>query len=144
MAIARAKAPFHRGAVEMPDKQTIQRARADKRAGKSASTQAGEFVKGEIDKIRGGEHGAKNAKQAIAIGLSEARRAGVDIPDKRGGSKARPTKRKASSKRSATSKRASPSKRGTTSKSTASSKRKTATKRASPSKRTTPAKRASP
>src|SRR4051812_48569305 len=87
MAIARPKAPFHRGAVEMPDKQTIQRARADKRAGKAASTQAGEFVKREIDKIREGEHGAKNAKQAIAIGLAEARRAGVEIPDKRARSK---------------------------------------------------------
>ena len=85
----------------MPQKATIQRAQRDKRAGKSASTQAGEFVKDEIDRIRAGKHGAKNAKQAIAIGLSEARRAGVDIPDKRG-SKARPTKRKATAKRAAT------------------------------------------
>jgi hypothetical protein len=64
----------------MPDKRTIEKARRDKREGKSASTQAGEFVREEIDKIRHGEHGARSAKQAIAIGLSEARRAGVDLP----------------------------------------------------------------
>ena len=67
----------------MPDKATINRARADKRAGKSASTQAGEFVRHEIDKIREGEHGAKNARQAIAIGLSEARRSGAKVPRRR-------------------------------------------------------------
>jgi Family of unknown function (DUF6496) len=64
----------------MPLKRTIEKAREDKREGKSASTQAGEFVHEEIDKIRHGEHGARSAKQAIAIGLSEARRAGVDLP----------------------------------------------------------------
>src|SRR5579872_4981347 len=64
----------------MPDKRTIEKARQDKRAGKSASTQAGEFVREEIRKIRRGKHGARSAKQAIAIGLSEARRAGVDLP----------------------------------------------------------------
>ena len=63
----------------MPDKKTIQRAQRDKQAGKSPGTQAGEFVRAEIDKIRKGEHGARNAKQAIAIGLSEARRAGVEL-----------------------------------------------------------------
>jgi len=63
----------------MPDKKTIQLAQRDKRQGKSASTQAGEFVRAEIDKIRKGEHGARNTKQAIAIGLSEARRAGVNL-----------------------------------------------------------------
>lgn len=69
----------------MPDKKVIERARRDKRQGKSASTQAGEFVKDEIDKIRKGDHGARSAKQAIAIGLSEARRAGVDLkPPKKG------------------------------------------------------------
>src|SRR5262245_15581156 len=61
----------------MPEKKTVERARQDKR---SASTQAGEFVREEIHKIRRGEHGARSAKQAIAIGLSEARRAGVDLP----------------------------------------------------------------
>ena len=69
----------------MPTKRTIEKARADKRKGKSASTQAGEFVHDEIDKIRRGEHGARSTKQAIAIGLSEARRAGVDLrPPKKG------------------------------------------------------------
>src|SRR5689334_15168840 len=72
---------------DMPDKRTIERARRDKREGKSASTQAGEFVRDEIDKIRRGEHGARNTKQAIAIGLSEARRAGVDLPPPRKGKK---------------------------------------------------------
>lgn len=69
----------------MPKVETIKRAQRDKRQGKSASTQAGEFVKEEIDNIRKGEHGARSAKQAIAIGLSKARRAGVDLkPPKKG------------------------------------------------------------
>ena len=63
----------------MPDKKTIALAKKDKAEGKSASTQAGEFVRAEIDKIRAGKHGARNTKQAIAIGLSEARRAGVKL-----------------------------------------------------------------
>jgi len=63
----------------MPEKQTMERARKDKREGKSASTQAGEFVREEIHHIREGKHGARSAKQAIAIGLSKARRAGVDL-----------------------------------------------------------------
>src|SRR5262252_8807 len=74
----------------MPTKRTIRRAMQDKRAGKSASTQAGEFVHEEIDKIHRGQHGARSPEQAIAIGLSEARRAGVDLPPpKRGKAKAR-------------------------------------------------------
>jgi len=64
----------------MPEKETLKRAKADKRAGKSASTQAGEFVREEIHHVREGKHGARSAKQAIAIGLSKARRAGVDLP----------------------------------------------------------------
>jgi hypothetical protein len=69
----------------MPEKKTIRRARRDKRQGKSPGTQAGEFVHDEIKKIRKGEHGARSAKQAIAIGLSEARRAGVNLkPPKKG------------------------------------------------------------
>jgi Family of unknown function (DUF6496) len=69
----------------MPDKQTIERVRRDKRAGKSASTQAGEFVREEMEHIREGKHGARSSKQAIAIGLSKARRAGVDLkPPERG------------------------------------------------------------
>ena len=61
----------------MPDKQTIENARRDAREGKAPSTQAGEFVKEEMDHIREGKHGARSTKQAIAIGLSKARRAGV-------------------------------------------------------------------
>jgi hypothetical protein len=57
----------------------MRKARADARSGKSTSTQAGEFVKAEIDKIRHGIHGARSAKQAIATGLSEARRAGIKV-----------------------------------------------------------------
>ena len=64
----------------MPEKKTIQRARADKRAGKAPSTQAGEFVREEIHHVREGKHGAESTKQAIAIGLSKARRAGVNLP----------------------------------------------------------------
>lgn len=71
----------------MPEKKTLERARRDKRQGKSPSTQAGEFVKEQIDKVRRGQHGARNTKQAIAIGLSEARRAGVDLPPPRKGKK---------------------------------------------------------
>lgn len=69
----------------MPKKKTIERARRDKRQGKSPGTQAGEFVREEIDIIRKGVHGARSTKQAIAIGLSKARRAGVDLkPPKKG------------------------------------------------------------
>ena len=63
----------------MPEKKTIERARKDKREGKSATTQAGEFVREEFHHIREGKHGARSPKQAIAIGLSKARRAGVDL-----------------------------------------------------------------
>ena len=61
----------------MPDQETMERARRDKEEGKSASTQAGEFVREEMDHIRKGKHGARSPQQAIAIGLSKARRAGV-------------------------------------------------------------------
>jgi hypothetical protein len=64
----------------MPDKNAMERAQRDKREGKSPSTQAGEFIREELRDIRQGKHGARSAKQAIAIGLSEARRAGVDLP----------------------------------------------------------------
>ena len=61
----------------MPEKETIERARKDAREGKSPSTQAGEFVREEIHHVREGKHGARSTKQAIAIGLSKARRSGV-------------------------------------------------------------------
>jgi hypothetical protein len=69
----------------MPEKETLERAEQDKREGKSPSTQAGEFVREEIHHIREGKHGAASAKQAVAIGLSKARRAGVELaPPKKG------------------------------------------------------------
>jgi hypothetical protein len=69
----------------MPEKTTLKRAEQDKREGKSPSTQAGEFVREEMEHIRRGKHGARSTKQAIAIGLSKARRAGVDLkPPKKG------------------------------------------------------------
>src|SRR3989440_11301664 len=77
----------------MPDKRTTERARKDKRAGKAPTTQAGEFVREEIHKIRRGEHGARSPEQAIAIGLSKARRAGVALrPPGKGKAKARTRK----------------------------------------------------
>src|SRR6184192_4649388 len=64
----------------MPEKQPIERAHEDEREGKSPSSQAGEFVREEMEHIREGEHGARSPEQAIAIGLSKARRAGVKLP----------------------------------------------------------------
>src|ERR1700722_6802105 len=69
----------------MPDKETIARVREDAREGRSPSTQAGEFVREEIDHVREGMHGAASTKQAIAIGLSKARRAGVELQTPRKG-----------------------------------------------------------
>lgn len=63
----------------MPEKKTLERAQRDLRTGKSASTAAGEFVREEIHHVREGKHGARSTKQAIAIGLSKARRAGVPL-----------------------------------------------------------------
>ena len=71
----------------MPEKETLERAKEDKREGKAPSTQAGEFVREEIEHIREGKHGARSAKQAIAIGLSKARRAGVKLPAPKNASK---------------------------------------------------------
>jgi Family of unknown function (DUF6496) len=79
----------------MPKKQTIERARRDEREGKSASTQAGEFVREEIEEIRAGKHGARSTKQAIAIGLSKARRAGVKLAPPKPGKTSEATRRKA-------------------------------------------------
>jgi hypothetical protein len=64
----------------MPEKQTLKRARKAKREGKAPTTQAGEFVREEVHHVREGKHGARSTKQAIAIGLSKARRAGVKLP----------------------------------------------------------------
>ena len=64
----------------MPEQKTLERARRDEREGKSASTQAGEFVREEMEHVREGKHGARSPQQAIAIGLSKARRAGIKLP----------------------------------------------------------------
>jgi hypothetical protein len=77
----------------MPEEEPIARAREDAREGKAPSTQAGEFVREEMEHIRKGEHGARSPEQAIAIGLSKARRAGVKLPPPKGGTKR--TKRQA-------------------------------------------------
>src|ERR1043166_2954173 len=69
----------------MPERETLRRAEENKREGKSPSTQAGEFVREEMHHIREGKHGARNTKQAIAIGLSKARRAGVKLAPPRKG-----------------------------------------------------------
>jgi hypothetical protein len=79
----------------MPEKETIERAREDAREGKSPSTQAGEFVREEIHHVREGKHGARSTKQAIAIGLSKARRAGVKLPPPKKGSTSKKTRRSA-------------------------------------------------
>jgi Family of unknown function (DUF6496) len=79
----------------MPEKQTIERARRAKREGKAPTTQAGEFVREEIEHVREGKHGARSAKQAIAIGLSKARRAGVALPPPRRGRTSAETRQRA-------------------------------------------------
>ena len=79
----------------MPEKKTIERARKAKREGKAPSTQAGEFVREEIEHIREGKHGAKNTKQAIAIGLSKARRSGVKLPAPKKGTTSERTRKQA-------------------------------------------------
>jgi hypothetical protein len=86
----------------MPEKKTIERARAAKRQGKRPTTQAGEFVREEIHHIREGKHGARSTEQAIAIGLSKARRAGVRLPPPpKGRAKASTRKSAASAMRAA-------------------------------------------
>src|ERR671924_1847375 len=79
----------------MPEKQTVERAKKAKRKGKSASTQSGEFIREEMHHIREGKHGARSTKQAIAIGLSKARRAGVDLPPPKKGQASEKTRKSA-------------------------------------------------
>src|SRR5688500_3873445 len=83
----------------MPEHETVERAREDAREGKAPSTQAGEFVREEIHHIREGKHGARSTKQAIAIGLSKARRAGVDLPPPAPGTTSEQTRRSAARER---------------------------------------------
>lgn len=79
----------------MPEKKTIQRARKAARQGKAPTTQAGEFVREEIEHVREGKHGARSAKQAIAIGLSKARRAGVPLKPPKKGQSSEATRKRA-------------------------------------------------
>jgi len=106
----------------MPEKKTLEKAKRDLKQGKSPTTAAGEFVHEEIEHVRQGKHGARSTKQAIAIGLSKARRAGVPLPAPKKGQTSEATRRSAqrelatahgqrerrspSSKRSATARRA--------------------------------------
>ena len=101
----------------MPEKTTMRRLARDRREGKAASTQAGEFVREDMDHIREGKHGARSAKQAIAIGLSKARRAGVALPApkkgnrKKDGAKKDNIGRKARTDTAAAAKHARPSRK---------------------------------
>jgi len=79
----------------MPEKETLERARRDKEQGKAPTTQAGEFIREEMHHIREGKHGARSTKQAIAIGLSKARRAGVELPPPAPGEATERTRRSA-------------------------------------------------
>ena len=79
----------------MPERKTLERARKAKREGKSPSTQASEFVHEEIEHVREGKHGARSTKQAIAIGLSKARRAGVKLKPPRKGQASQRTRKSA-------------------------------------------------
>lgn len=103
----------------MPEKKTLERARKAKREGKAPSTQAGEFVREEMDHIREGKHGARSSKQAIAIGLSKARRAGVKLPPPKAGKASEATRKQA--KRD-TAKGAHPTKKVSAKRSAATSK----------------------
>jgi hypothetical protein len=84
-----------RDEVNMPERKTLERARKAKREGKAPTTQAGEFVREEIDHLREGKHGARSAKQATAIGLSKARRAGVKLKPPRKGETSERTRKTA-------------------------------------------------
>ena len=79
----------------MPEKETMEKAREDKREGKALSTQAGEFVREEMHHVREGKHGARSPEQAIAIGLSKARRAGVKLKAPKKGTASARTRRSA-------------------------------------------------
>src|SRR5436305_12629274 len=81
----------------MPERKTIERAAQDRRRGKAPSTQAGEFVREEIEHVREGKHGVRSPKQAIAIGLSKARRAGVKLPPPKKGATSERTRKRAES-----------------------------------------------
>ena len=92
----------------MPDRKTMERAAEDKREGKAPTTQAGEFVREEIHHIREGKHGARSTKQAIAIGLSKARRAGVKLPAPKKGTVSEETRKSAARETAAGARGAKP------------------------------------
>ena len=137
----------------MPEKETLKRARKDKREGKAPSTQAGEFVREEMDHIREGKHGARSPEQAIAIGLSKARRAGVKLPPpeneksstkrkarqdlKRGASKKKPSATRARATRSAlkSESRAAASKKALSSHAKKAARKRSAAERSSAAKK---------
>ena len=137
----------------MPEKETLERARRDRRQGKSPSTQAGEFVREEIHHVREGKHGAASTKQAIAIGLSKARRAGVKLGKPPAGS-SEGTKRSAASAtrragRSTSTRRSRATRKAlkrephrTASRKALSSQAKSAARRRSPASRSAAAKKA--
>jgi hypothetical protein len=100
----------------MPEKETLERAHQDEREGKSPSTQAGEFVREEMHHIREGKHGAANTKQAIAIGLSKARRAGVKLGTSKNASASTRKKAKQDSRKSGSHKKTSRTRSRATSK----------------------------
>jgi hypothetical protein len=83
--------------TSMPERQTIERARRAKKEGKAPTTQAGEFVREEMEHVEEGKHGVKSRQQAIAIGLSKARRAGVDLKPPAKGRTSRKTRQSAKS-----------------------------------------------
>jgi hypothetical protein len=141
----------------MPEQETIDRAKQDKEEGKSPSTQAGEFVREEIHHVREGKHGVRSTKQAIAIGLSKARRAGVDLEPPAEGQTSQETRQhakrdrqagqtgshKPSAKRSrATAKALKRESRGGASRSALSKQAKQAARKRSPKSRSAQAKRA--
>src|SRR5690349_5004349 len=95
----------------MPREETVDRARQDAREGKAPSTQAGEFVREEIEHVREGKHGARSSKQAIAIGLSKARRAGVKLPPPKSSSTSASTRKKAGQDTAAAQRSHKPAKR---------------------------------
>src|SRR5439155_8941552 len=86
---------FSQKECHMPEKETVERAKRDKAEGKAPTTQAGEFIREEMHHIREGKHGARSTKQAIAIGLSKARRAGVKLPPPERGKVSEKTRRSA-------------------------------------------------
>ncbi len=133
----------------VPEKKTVQRALKDKQEGKAPSTQAGEFVHEEMDHIRTGKHGAKSTKQAIAIGLSKARRAGVAVKPKKGTTtskaKSAPAKKKApvsKTRSKATTRALKKEPRTAASKSALSRQAKSSARKKTPQARSTAAKKA--